>query len=161
LSTTLLTGVTGSSLHMQWPLTLQSHGSFLKENYCCSRYGSKSKYFTTLVLSPCSCNVSWMYLFLFFSLSPPTLQIARECIHFWSTLYMYLPRGKLPYWLLDQKSAALNKDLIWDSVSYQISCQICKICSYPKAVSKLRHKTTYVRPIAFKFGIDNAGKSDM
>jgi hypothetical protein len=32
LSTTLLTGVTGSSLHMQWPLTLQSHGSFLKEN---------------------------------------------------------------------------------------------------------------------------------
>jgi hypothetical protein len=26
-STTLLTGVTGNSLHMQWPLTSQSHGS--------------------------------------------------------------------------------------------------------------------------------------
>jgi hypothetical protein len=27
-----LTGMTGNSLHMQWPLTSQSHGSFLKEN---------------------------------------------------------------------------------------------------------------------------------
>jgi hypothetical protein len=26
-STTLLTGMTGISLHMQWPLTSQSHGS--------------------------------------------------------------------------------------------------------------------------------------
>jgi hypothetical protein len=26
--TTLLTGMTGISLHMQWPLTSQSHGSF-------------------------------------------------------------------------------------------------------------------------------------
>jgi hypothetical protein len=32
LSTTLLTGMTCISLHMRWPLTLQSHGSFLKEN---------------------------------------------------------------------------------------------------------------------------------
>jgi hypothetical protein len=34
LSATLLTKMTGSSLHMQWPLTSQSHGSFLKENNC-------------------------------------------------------------------------------------------------------------------------------
>jgi hypothetical protein len=32
LSTTLLTGMTGVSLN--WPLTSQSHGSFLKENNC-------------------------------------------------------------------------------------------------------------------------------
>jgi hypothetical protein len=32
LSTTLVTGMTGISLHMQWPLTSQLHGSFLKEN---------------------------------------------------------------------------------------------------------------------------------
>jgi hypothetical protein len=32
LSTSLLTGMTGISLHVQWPLTSQSHGSFLKEN---------------------------------------------------------------------------------------------------------------------------------
>jgi hypothetical protein len=31
LSTNLLTGMTGISLHMQWPLTSQSHGSFIKE----------------------------------------------------------------------------------------------------------------------------------
>jgi hypothetical protein len=30
LSTTLLTGMTGSSLNMQWPLTSQSQDSFLK-----------------------------------------------------------------------------------------------------------------------------------
>jgi hypothetical protein len=29
--TTLLTEMTGISLHMQWPLTSQSHDSFLKE----------------------------------------------------------------------------------------------------------------------------------
>jgi hypothetical protein len=34
VSTTLLTGMTGISLHMQWPLTSRSHGSFLKENNC-------------------------------------------------------------------------------------------------------------------------------
>jgi hypothetical protein len=28
VSTTLLTAMTGMSLHMQWPLTSQSHGSF-------------------------------------------------------------------------------------------------------------------------------------
>jgi hypothetical protein len=32
LSTTLLTRMTGISFHMQWPLTSQSNGSFLKEN---------------------------------------------------------------------------------------------------------------------------------
>jgi hypothetical protein len=31
LSTTLLTGMTGISLHIQWPLTTQSHSSFLQE----------------------------------------------------------------------------------------------------------------------------------
>jgi hypothetical protein len=31
LSTTLLTRMTGISLHMQWPLTSKSHGSFPKE----------------------------------------------------------------------------------------------------------------------------------
>jgi hypothetical protein len=31
LSTTLSTRMTGISLHMQWPLTSQLHGSFLKE----------------------------------------------------------------------------------------------------------------------------------
>jgi hypothetical protein len=34
VSTTLLTRMTGSYLHMQWPLTSQSHGSFLKEINC-------------------------------------------------------------------------------------------------------------------------------
>jgi hypothetical protein len=39
LSTTLLTGMTGISLHTQWSLTPQLHCSFLKENivFC---YGS-------------------------------------------------------------------------------------------------------------------------
>jgi hypothetical protein len=32
LATTLATGMTGISLHMQWPLTLQLHGSIIKEN---------------------------------------------------------------------------------------------------------------------------------
>jgi hypothetical protein len=32
LSTTLLTGMTGIFLHMQWPLTSQSRGSFRKES---------------------------------------------------------------------------------------------------------------------------------
>jgi hypothetical protein len=31
LSIALLTGMTGISLHVQWPLTSQSHGSILKE----------------------------------------------------------------------------------------------------------------------------------
>jgi hypothetical protein len=35
VSTTLLTGMTGISLHMQWPLTSLSHGSFLKKNNWC------------------------------------------------------------------------------------------------------------------------------
>jgi hypothetical protein len=34
LSTTLLTGMTGISLHLQWSLASQPHGSFLKENDC-------------------------------------------------------------------------------------------------------------------------------
>jgi hypothetical protein len=34
VSTTLLTGMTGISLHMQWPPTSQLHGSFHKDNYC-------------------------------------------------------------------------------------------------------------------------------
>jgi hypothetical protein len=34
LSATLLTEMTGISLHMQWTLTSQSLGSFLKENNC-------------------------------------------------------------------------------------------------------------------------------
>jgi hypothetical protein len=34
LSTTLLTEMTGISLHMQWPLISQCRGSFLKENNC-------------------------------------------------------------------------------------------------------------------------------
>jgi hypothetical protein len=34
LSTLLLTGMAGISLHMQWPLTSHSHGRFLKENNC-------------------------------------------------------------------------------------------------------------------------------
>jgi hypothetical protein len=41
LSTTLLTGMTGISVHMQWPLTLQLHGSFLKQNSWYFHYGSK------------------------------------------------------------------------------------------------------------------------
>jgi hypothetical protein len=41
LSTALSTWMTGISLHMQWPLTSQLHGSILKENnfFC---YGSSS-----------------------------------------------------------------------------------------------------------------------
>jgi hypothetical protein len=42
LSTTLSTGMTGISLHMQCPMTPQSHGSFLKENNWFLRYGSNS-----------------------------------------------------------------------------------------------------------------------
>jgi hypothetical protein len=32
VSSTLLTGMTGISLHLQWPLASLPHGSFLKEN---------------------------------------------------------------------------------------------------------------------------------
>jgi hypothetical protein len=42
LYTTLLTRMTSISLHMQWPMTSQSHGSFLKENNCWFCYGSNS-----------------------------------------------------------------------------------------------------------------------
>jgi hypothetical protein len=35
LFTTFLTGMTGISLHVQRPLTSQSHNSFLKQNNCC------------------------------------------------------------------------------------------------------------------------------
>jgi hypothetical protein len=42
LSTPLLTVTCGISLHVQWPLTSQWHGSFLKENNCCFCYGSNS-----------------------------------------------------------------------------------------------------------------------
>jgi hypothetical protein len=42
LSNTLSTGMTGIFLHMQWPLTSQSHGSILKENNCFFCYGSNS-----------------------------------------------------------------------------------------------------------------------
>jgi hypothetical protein len=38
LSATLLIGMTGTSLHMQWPLTSQSHGS----NACCSNFFFKT-----------------------------------------------------------------------------------------------------------------------
>jgi hypothetical protein len=41
LSTTLSTKMTSSSLHMQWPLTSWSHGSFLEESHCFF-YGSNS-----------------------------------------------------------------------------------------------------------------------
>jgi hypothetical protein len=41
-SATLLTGMTSNSFHMQWPLTSQSHSSFLKESDCVFRYGSNS-----------------------------------------------------------------------------------------------------------------------
>jgi hypothetical protein len=34
MSMFMLTGMTGISLHMQWPLTSQSHGIVLKENNC-------------------------------------------------------------------------------------------------------------------------------
>jgi hypothetical protein len=34
LSTTLLTRMTSVSLHVQWPLASQLHGSILKENNC-------------------------------------------------------------------------------------------------------------------------------
>jgi hypothetical protein len=37
LSTTLLTGMTGISLHLQWPLTSQSHGS-TQENFPKSKF---------------------------------------------------------------------------------------------------------------------------
>jgi hypothetical protein len=41
-STTLLTGMTGNSLHMQWPLTSQSHGGFSKREQLVIRYRSNS-----------------------------------------------------------------------------------------------------------------------
>jgi uncharacterized membrane protein len=41
-STTLLTGMTGISLHMQWPLTSQSHGSFSLREQLFFCYGSNS-----------------------------------------------------------------------------------------------------------------------
>jgi hypothetical protein len=49
LSTTLTAGMTGISLHMQRPLTSQSHGSILKENnfFC---YGSNSTPFSGISL---------------------------------------------------------------------------------------------------------------
>jgi hypothetical protein len=38
----LATGMIGISLHIQWPLTSQSHGSILKENNWFVPYGSNS-----------------------------------------------------------------------------------------------------------------------
>jgi hypothetical protein len=38
----LLTGMTGISLHMQWPLTSQSHGSVSQREQLVFRYGSNS-----------------------------------------------------------------------------------------------------------------------
>jgi hypothetical protein len=38
LSTTLITGMTGITLQMQWPLTSQSHDSFLKESNWKKKY---------------------------------------------------------------------------------------------------------------------------
>jgi hypothetical protein len=40
--TTLLTGMTGSSLHMQWPLTYQLHGSVSQREQLVFCYGSNS-----------------------------------------------------------------------------------------------------------------------
>jgi hypothetical protein len=41
-STTLLTRMTGISLHMQWPLTSQLHGSFSQNEQLVFCYGSNS-----------------------------------------------------------------------------------------------------------------------
>jgi hypothetical protein len=41
-STTLLTGMTGNSLHMQWPLTSQSDGSVSQREQLFFHYGSNS-----------------------------------------------------------------------------------------------------------------------
>jgi hypothetical protein len=53
-STTLLTGMTGNSLHMQWPLTSQSHGDVSQREQLVFRYGSNSTpkvlYFMELIL---------------------------------------------------------------------------------------------------------------
>jgi hypothetical protein len=38
----LLTGMTSNSLHMQWPLTSQSHGSVSQREQLVFRYGSNS-----------------------------------------------------------------------------------------------------------------------
>jgi hypothetical protein len=43
LSATLLTRMTGISIHVQWPLTSQSNGNFLKEN----------KWFVIMDQTPC------------------------------------------------------------------------------------------------------------
>jgi hypothetical protein len=40
--TTLLTGMTGISLHMRWPLTSQSHGSVSQREQLVFSYGSNS-----------------------------------------------------------------------------------------------------------------------
>jgi hypothetical protein len=63
LSTTLSTGMTGISLHMQWPLTSQSHSSILKENNCLFfHYGSNS-----MPSSCISCFCSrWQFLHNYF-----------------------------------------------------------------------------------------------
>jgi hypothetical protein len=42
LPTTLLTRMTGISMHVQWYPTSQTHGSFLKENNWFFCYGSNS-----------------------------------------------------------------------------------------------------------------------
>jgi hypothetical protein len=47
LSTTLSTEMTGSSLHTQWPLNSQSHGSFLKREQLVFRYGSNSTHYAS------------------------------------------------------------------------------------------------------------------
>jgi hypothetical protein len=41
-STALLTGMTGISLHMQWPLTSQSHSSVSQREQLVFHYGSNS-----------------------------------------------------------------------------------------------------------------------
>jgi hypothetical protein len=52
LSTTLPIEMTGISLHMQRPLTSQSHGSILKENYWFYCYGKKLHSLIRLEVSP-------------------------------------------------------------------------------------------------------------
>jgi hypothetical protein len=47
-STALLTGMTGISLHMQWPLTFQSHGSVSQREQLVFHYGSNSNSFCIL-----------------------------------------------------------------------------------------------------------------
>jgi hypothetical protein len=64
-STTLLTGITGISLHMQWPLTSQLHGSVSQREQLCFCYGSNSMPFCVKFIKTCTYTKHFYYKYVY------------------------------------------------------------------------------------------------